>query len=531
MSFSADLGIRIGAVFNGARAFGKADASVAKLNKSVKALGVGLGVSFGAAKLGAYSKQAVKAFAADDKAARVLTKSLQNLGLGFQSTGVAEFIASLEKTYGIMDDQLRPAFQKLLTTTGSVSVAQASMKTALDLSAASGVDVVSVADDLAKAYVGQTRGLTKYGLGLSQVELKAMSYIEVQKTINDLFRGQAALAADTYSGKIDKLSVAAKTASEIIGQGLVEALGKLGGGGANGIDNATKSMTDLAGAISGVVNTLADVFQGVFHPIEYLKSSGIISMGAGDQATQRAQAMAAFYANKKITDAKKLSDAKAAAAAAKAAALAKAAAAKLVKDKRDALKLSQTAQIFELDKIQIVAALQGKISAEERTRLELQMALLTGNADEATRLTNKLAETEGKSKELSNWLKSLPDAKNPFEAWQTYLDGIEATVKRIAGKGVGGGDGGGSTTPTDFGFGSYAGLDMTKVGAAGIPQYQIDRMLNGGGATTPSNGGGGYPQIQLYIDGAEIAARMTIAQQNQSLSGTQSFVDRKLGGW
>jgi hypothetical protein len=398
-----------------------ANKSVKGLESSVKNLGYIFGGGYLGAKVLAFSKTAVKAFAADDKAAQTLTRTLSNLGLAFEDVRVSNFIAEMERTYGVLDDQLRPAFQQLLTTTGSVSEAQKALKNALDLSAASGVDVVSVAGDLSKAYVGQTRSLAKYGLGLSQAELKGMKFEEVQARINKLFGGQAALVADTYSGKIDKLNVAAAQATETLGKGLVEAISKLGGTGADNIDNVTKSMNDLAKAGSAIINTFADVFQAVVHPIDYLNQDlrGPAYQGAIPSITSELATKVYEDRMKALRKEMALQKQLAAAEKAKAKAL------------KDSATLKKTSAVFDIDQIQIAAALKGRISEEERTRLLLQSALLMGNAEEARRLTIELSKTIGMSQELSNFLRNLPDAKNPFELWSSYLDAIIGKIRTI----------------------------------------------------------------------------------------------------
>ena len=97
---------------------------------------------------------------------------------------------------------------------------------------------------------------------------------------------------------------------------------------------------------------------------------------------------------------------------------------------KDAALLKKQGAIFDLQQIQIVAALKKNISEEERTKLELQSALLMGNTAEATRLIKELAGAQGITQELRTWLLTLPSAKNPFEAWMTYLDEIQ---KKAAG--------------------------------------------------------------------------------------------------
>jgi len=161
---ATNVKIDIAAEFVGKKAFTDAAKQTIGLNNQVKTLAKSYLGLFTVQRLGRAGFNAAKAFAEDDKAARVLTQSLDNLGLAFADPAVKTFIADLEKQFGILDDQLRPAYQRLLTTTGDVAKSQSLLRTALDLSAASGADVVSVAGDLSKGYVGQTRALAKYGI-------------------------------------------------------------------------------------------------------------------------------------------------------------------------------------------------------------------------------------------------------------------------------------------------------------------------------------------------------------------------------
>jgi hypothetical protein len=94
--------------------------------------------------------------------------------------------------------------------------------------------------------------------------------------------------------------------------------------------------------------------------------------------------------------------------------------------------LQKAGTLFDIQQTQIIAALKGDISAEERKRLELQLAILTGNTNEASKLAGELAKSQGLSQQLAAYLASLPDAKNPFTAWKSYLDMIESQVARIA---------------------------------------------------------------------------------------------------
>ena len=421
----ADLKIDIASVFSGKKAFQDAAKSTLSLNSQVKTLAKSYVGLFTVQRLGRAGFNAAKAFAQDDKAARVLTQSLDNLGLAFADPSVKNFIADLEKQFGVLDDQLRPAFQRLLTTTGSVTEAQSLLRTALDLSAASGADVLSVAGDLSKGYVGQTRALAKYGIGLTQAELKAMSFEEVQTRINTLFGGQATVAVDTYAGALQRLSVASNNAKEVIGGGLLDALAALGGGGEGGLTNTLnlieKTSTALATFIRrfGVgVGQLAALARGDF---QAFKAIGEGELNRGKDTSGITPAIRTEL-NKAAAD--------------KAAAKNRAALLKTTKEQTKAIKeqtaLQKAGTLFDIQQTQIIAALKGDVSAEERKRLELQLAILTGNTSEASKLAGELAKSQGLSQQLAAYLASLPDAKNPFTAWKSYLDMIEAQVRRIS---------------------------------------------------------------------------------------------------
>ena len=422
----ADLKIDIASVFSGKKAFADAAKSTINLNSQVKNLAKSYLGLFTAQQLARRSFDAAKAFAADDKAARVLTQSLNNLGLAFADPSVRTFISDLEKQFGVLDDQLRPAFQRLLTTTGDVAKSQSLLRTALDLSAASGQDVVTVAGDLSKGYVGQTRALAKYGIGLTQAQLKAMSFEEVQTRINDLFGGQATIAVNTYSGSLQRLSVAANNAKEVIGGGLLDALAALGGGGEGGLQNTLslieKTSTALATFVRrfGVgVGQLAALARG---DLKAFQAIGQTEMNRGKDTSGLTPSIKAELAK---------------AAAEKAATKRAKEQAALTKKQTAAIEkqtaLQKAGTLFDLEKGQIIAALKGKITDEERKRLELQLAILNGNTDEASKLTSQIAKAQGLSTQLADYLSNFPKASNPFAAWASYLDQIEIQAARIAG--------------------------------------------------------------------------------------------------
>ena len=505
----ADLRIDIASEFVGAKAFKQADTATSALSKQVTRLAKSYLSVVGAQKLLRGSANAVKAFAADDKAAQVLTRSLDNLGLAFADPSVRSFIAELEKTFGVLDDQLRPAFQRLLTTTGSVAESQKLLTTALNLSAASGIDVVTVAGDLSKGYVGQTRALAKYGIGLTQAQLKAMSFEEVQTRINTLFGGQAQLAADSYSGSLDKLAVASANAQEAIGRGLVDALSVLGGGGQGGLAN----IINLIDKASSGLETFIRRFGVGLAQAKALLSGNISQFVSIGQAEANRGKIASGITPQIAAELKKAAIEKATLKRTKEQTVVLAKNTKAIKEQTA---LQKAGTLFDLEQTQIIAALKGRISDDERKRLELQLALLTGNTTEASKLVGEIGKAQGLSAGLIAYLQNLPDAKNPFAGWAAYLDAIQAQVRAIA------------VSSVPSGVSNVMPIIPNSIAdflpIPGSSQVYPGDFGNGGAAGAPVT-------VNITLDGQELTNAITNVQTNNSLSGNRISVNRRLGSF
>ena len=150
----------------------------------------------------AYGKASVKAASEDIKAQKLLANSLKNVGLAYASIDVENFISKLQSQTGILDDTLRPAFANLAAVTGSVAKTEKLMGLAFDVSSGSGLDYASTIDLLSQAYVGNTKGLKALKLGLTQAEIKAMSFDEIVDTLNQRFKGAGAIALNSYTGQM-----------------------------------------------------------------------------------------------------------------------------------------------------------------------------------------------------------------------------------------------------------------------------------------------------------------------------------------
>jgi hypothetical protein len=233
----------------------KGQKEIGAFDKTLKSLGKTFAGVFGAQKLLQFSKNAVNAFMADEKAAKALELQLKNTGFAFSAPAVEYYIGNLQKATGVLDDELRPAFQQLLTVTGSVTQSQDALATALNISAATGKSLTEVSAALTRGFSGNTTGLSRLGAGISKATLKTGNMEKIMAELNQKFAGQSAARLDTYAGKMDLLKVASADASEIIGKGLLDSLQLLAKD--NSIEELSTAMTDLATDIADATYGMA----------------------------------------------------------------------------------------------------------------------------------------------------------------------------------------------------------------------------------------------------------------------------------
>jgi hypothetical protein len=215
----------------------------------------------------------VKAAIADEAAARKLAQTLTNLGEAHRTADVENFITELQMATGVVDDEMRPAFERLVRSTGNVDEAQRALSIALDISAGRGKSLELVANSLGKAYDGNANALGRLGLGVDSAILKTGNMQVITGELSRLFAGQAAQAADTFQGQIQRVSVAFDELQESFGAGFLSGLGD----SSSGTDDLVDSIRDLQPAlealgeqIGGAIKSLGELSSGLTQTAEDL---------------------------------------------------------------------------------------------------------------------------------------------------------------------------------------------------------------------------------------------------------------------
>ena len=181
------------------------------------------------AAIGAYAKEAIVNAAADEKAQRNLALTIENTttATALQIAGVEKYISTTSVAIGVTDDELRPAFSRLVRSTKDVEDAQKLLNLALDVSAATGKPLEAVANALGKAYDGNLNALGRLGLGIDASILKSKDFDLVFNTLTQTFGGFAENEADSTEKAFARIKIASDEVQEQIGAALLPVIQEL----------------------------------------------------------------------------------------------------------------------------------------------------------------------------------------------------------------------------------------------------------------------------------------------------------------
>ena len=208
---------------------------VNKLEKTFAEAGKKIGKAFlvaGAAtaalavKIG---KDAVAAAMEDQKAQTALATALRNTvgATDEQIRATTEYLDALELQTGINDGQLIPSLQALVQATGDLTQAQGLQALALDISAGTGRDLVSVSNALVRALGGNIGALRRLGIPLDETIVKNKDLNAALEVLGKTFAGQAGKRAETFEFQLERLRLQFDQTLESLGYALIPVLSEL----------------------------------------------------------------------------------------------------------------------------------------------------------------------------------------------------------------------------------------------------------------------------------------------------------------
>jgi hypothetical protein len=320
----------------------------------------------------------------------------------------------------------------------------------MDVSAGTGKDLQTVTIALSKGYLGNTTALTRLGAGLSKTVLATKDMNLINKQLAKTFSGDTAVAADTVSGKIDRLKVSFHEMQVEIGGGLVDAFNILA---------KDTSLTQMQTRLQNIGVEISNITVGVGRLLDALHllplagkalgaaldltlKTGILgTLGLIGELTKQesipkvATGLMGDKNKENVINAKSVAIAAAKAKAdalalANAKALTKAAQDKL-KAERDSLNLKLAGSTIDQQNIEIQAALQRGQSKEVTDVLLLQRAIINQNADQAEVLAQAVLKANGLVMDVKGNISSLGSAKDPFADWPTLAQSALDQIKLL----------------------------------------------------------------------------------------------------
>jgi hypothetical protein len=236
-------------------------------------------------------RESIQVYAEAEAAQKKLTVALTT-----QGTATPEVLqqynalaTQFQKTT-VFSDDLVTSMEALLVQVGGVmpSQMQAALTASTDLAAGLGVDLQTATTLVAKAAAGHTETLGKYGVKVSEVELKTKGFTAVLEAINKQFGGQAAAQIDTYAGRLEQMANAWDNVKEAIGRNIVNNPLIIKGTrdivqGLNGADEAASKTTFTLGELLAKARD-----SGFSDPVllDFLSLTATFAENAADEVNQ-----------------------------------------------------------------------------------------------------------------------------------------------------------------------------------------------------------------------------------------------------
>ena len=383
------------------------DAFIAKSKFVTKAALVTAGIA-SAYALDRLARSSVRAALEQERLDKSLNLTLVSIGQSGLTGEVSAFIQSLQATTNVTENELVPAFQQLVTQTGDVQSAQELLKLSLDASAGTGKDLATVLDAVTKAAVGNFKGMGALGIGVTTAEAKALGFAKSIQLLTK-YEGAAEAATLTLDGQIKAFKISAGEATETLGQGMLTAYAIISGGQplikdlGTDLEVAAKQFSNIFVGIAAATKKeglgvyfsgLEAVLQGFVGETSQLRD--FERMGIKALSTER---LTANEREDRVKASKKILTFDQIIANIQKNILATTKLTTKEKQAQEALdkKKAELSAMFDLDKINLQAALSRKLTAEDEVRVKILQKLADGTkaaVDEAQRYADVLKVIE-----------------------------------------------------------------------------------------------------------------------------------------
>jgi hypothetical protein len=272
----SNIVIDIAAQFTGKKAFKQAETSTEKLTKNVKKLAQAVGLGFGTAQVLAFGKASVKA-ALEAQAQQERLANLVKVTVGATDAQVQSLndqAAALQAIGVVNKENITQTQSQLATFNLQIDTIKTLTPAILDYvtaekgAAASADQFKQMTNGLAQALNGNFASLTKVGFVLDEQTKKTIkSGTETEraaalvKVLDSTYKDFNKNLANTPTGQMQKLANAADDAKQIIGEGLLDALKGLGED--DSVQNLALSMQNFAIQTANVIRGIGKLIEKI----------------------------------------------------------------------------------------------------------------------------------------------------------------------------------------------------------------------------------------------------------------------------
>jgi hypothetical protein len=175
------------------------------------------------AAVSAFAISAVKAAAQDEAARKSLEQTIRanTDATNDQIKAIDTYITKQSIATATTDDELRPAFARLVRSTNDVAKAQDLLSLSQEIAAATGKPLEVITNALGKSFDGQNAALGKLGLGIDAATLKTKSHEEIMQMLKGTYKGFIDNEATNAEFKMRQLEIAFSETKEQIGNALL----------------------------------------------------------------------------------------------------------------------------------------------------------------------------------------------------------------------------------------------------------------------------------------------------------------------
>ena len=152
-------------------------------------------------------KKSVDAASEAEQVDNDLVIALHNAGIASQKAAddAKAYATALEFQTGVGDEAIKRGMTELIQFGLTGDALKVATQASLDLAAAKKIDLASAAEQVGKAFIGETGRLKQFGIVIDESLPKADRFKVVMEQMNEKFGGQAQGQLDTFDGKMKLL--------------------------------------------------------------------------------------------------------------------------------------------------------------------------------------------------------------------------------------------------------------------------------------------------------------------------------------